>query len=187
MDERGFYGEPGQLVCQRCSRGIDRDGNHPAQRYAGTYTGLCETCVVAPAMLAETLYDGAQVWDWPPHCPAWRTDRQKFIAYPGCAECRGHGRMVVSRHDAHGGDYPYNCRSCLLRYAAASERVVYQESAREHQRLWEERYRNYHGWGEKSRTRALCVLPEREAIEWFRYLMEEEAPQVPPGVFPLRN
>lgn len=111
----GFPPEGLTLYCRRCGTALSGDGgNRPAETYAGTYTGLCYACqrVGAFPLRTEAL-DGAVWWEWPPHCPSWRRDRQTFVGYPDCTECGGRGRELVSR--AVGGSYPRNCRGCMDR------------------------------------------------------------------------
>lgn len=91
------------------------DGDHPAELYAGTYTGLCYSCQNADMIKLEDLPGGFERWSFPPQCPGWRRDREEFIGKRGCPECGGMGRNIVSRHDREGGNYSRSC-DCIRGY-----------------------------------------------------------------------
>lgn len=40
----GMLGPIGSIHCNRCGKPLNKDGGHPAELYAGTYTGLCYGC-----------------------------------------------------------------------------------------------------------------------------------------------
>lgn len=103
--------------CKQCDKPLNADGYHPAELYAGTYTGLCYKCQNSDVRLIYTApLDGCQSWEFPPHCPSWRRDRERFLAYPACEKCEGKGRLWVGRSDAQGGSYSQQCPDCSARY-----------------------------------------------------------------------
>jgi len=103
--------------CRQCGRQLNADGGHPAELYAGTYTGLCYQCERSGERLVHVArLDGAEVWEFPPHCPSWRRDRERFIGFRGCQVCAGKGRLWVGRADAQGGSYTEQCKECSARY-----------------------------------------------------------------------
>ena len=102
--------------CWRCNEVLNADGNHPAELYAGTFTGLCYRCEREAPRVVKTYHDGAVRISYLPHCPAWRRDREEFIAYPDCPECGGKGRHWVRRPSNKGGSYPVQCHVCLTRF-----------------------------------------------------------------------
>lgn len=103
--------------CKQCDKPLNADGYHPAELYAGTYTGLCYRCERSDVRLLYTApLDGCQSWEFPPHCPSWRRDRERFLAYPGCEKCKGKGRLWVRRSDTQGGSYSQQCPDCSTRY-----------------------------------------------------------------------
>jgi hypothetical protein len=67
-------------------------------------------------LLQVNPLDGAQHWEFPPHCPSWRRDRERFIGYEGCAQCEGKGRLWVGRADSQGGSYAKQCEGCGARF-----------------------------------------------------------------------
>lgn len=116
------------VKCSNCDKVL---GQNPAENYAGTYTGLCYTCERADVFVAKAEPDGAQHLSYPPHCPAWRRDREMFKAYTDCQECNGKGRQVISRTDAQGGSYPIQCESCSKRYHGHPIRVANAAKAKQ--------------------------------------------------------
>lgn len=118
MDRDGMLAGPGVLPCRGCGNGLDADGGHPAERYAGTFTGLCYTCERSQAFdTGERSTSGAQLWSHPPHAPSWRRDRETFDWFPDCTnpKCQ-HGRIWISRPNTIGGDYTTACPSCWKRH-----------------------------------------------------------------------
>jgi hypothetical protein len=114
MDRNGML--PADISCVRCARPLNADGGHPAELYAGTYNGLCYPCTSAPAFVARTAtLDGAREVSWPPHCPSWRRDREKHIAYEGCPICDGLGITLSTRTYGSSGHW---CEPCMIRYSA---------------------------------------------------------------------
>lgn len=116
----GFYP---QHDCKKCGKPLNADGYHPAELYAGTYTGLCYGCEKSGPFVAKEHLDGAQTISYPPHCPSWRRDREEQIAYPDCPDCEGKGRFYVSRPFASGGGYYRYCPNCLGRFSSHPLRV----------------------------------------------------------------
>jgi hypothetical protein len=56
---------------------------------------------------------GAEIWSHPPHCPAWRRDRELYTWWPACTApgCE-HGRVIKWGGFA-GTSHTANCRACL--------------------------------------------------------------------------
>lgn len=114
MDSHGMLPAHG---CKQCGKPLNADGYHPAELYAGTYTGLCYQCERSgERIIAVSPVDGAETWEFPPHCPSWRRARERFNGYPGCEQCGGKGRLWVGRSDAQGGSYSAQCEQCSQRY-----------------------------------------------------------------------
>lgn len=133
----GFYPE---CNCTHCGAPLHGQGSgYPAERYAGTYNGLCYPCTSRAAEVVETWSDGSVTVEHPPHCPSWRRDRERFTAYPGCVVCNGSGRIRVSRRDSMGGDYTVQCEACWERRyphkALIRERERLERRGREVERL----------------------------------------------------
>jgi len=118
MDRDGMLGAPGEIKCRGCGKGLDADGGHPAERYAGTFTGLCYGCEGGPAFdTGKREASGAEVWSHPPHAPSWRRDRQTYVWFHDCSNPRcQHGRTWISRSDPQGGSYTVNCPACWKRH-----------------------------------------------------------------------
>lgn len=144
MDREGVLGAPGELKCKQCGVGLDANGGRPAERYAGTYTGLCYGCERSRSFdTGERLLSGAQVWSHPPHCPSWRRDREMFWWFPDCQNprCR-HGSVWVSRRSSQGGSYTENCPACFKRHCDHPDVVAksaYDASVLSAQRQWSRR------------------------------------------------
>jgi len=103
--------------CRQCGRPLNADGGHPAELYAGTYTGLCYRCERSgERRIKVDPVDGAETWEFPPHCPSWRRAREQFVGFTGCGICEGKGRIWVSRADSRGGSYAVQCEECSGRY-----------------------------------------------------------------------
>lgn len=104
--------------CKRCGKPLHGQGTgYPAELYAGTYTGLCYPCTNSGAYVEKTYpLDGAILLNYPPHCPSWRRDRETYIAYHDCPDCKGKGMWIVSRHPGQGGSYPRYCLKCHNRF-----------------------------------------------------------------------
>lgn len=112
MDERGFLPPH---PCRACNEPLSGHmGDRPAETYAGTATGLCYSCERAPAVLLRTEADGAEVWEWPPHCPSWRRDRETSYYYADC-DCR--------RGTRGSGYSRTTCRECSGRYLAFQDHL----------------------------------------------------------------
>jgi hypothetical protein len=116
----GFYPDH---ECKQCGKALGGTKHgpgsygRPAELYAGTYTGLCYTCQNKnDYVLYIYPLDNAQQISAPPHCPNWRRDRELYIAYADCSDCKGKGRKMISRSFANGGPYPQYCKTCFDRF-----------------------------------------------------------------------
>lgn len=137
MDDRGFLPP---CDCARCGRPLQGMGEgRPAERYAGTYTGLCYECNDRPPECGGvSALDGARYWEYPPHAPSWRRDREGgHVGYADCPRCRGRG--VVNWPVASGTPYT-QCEDCTARYDAHPLRQRYQDGCREIYRRANERF-----------------------------------------------
>lgn len=103
--------------CGRCESELNPNGFRPAELYAGTYTGLCYKCQNSPAFCTHVeLIDRAEHWEFPPHCPSWRRDRESYVGYSDCNDCDGRGSKMVSRSFPSGGPYRTYCDICFSKY-----------------------------------------------------------------------
>jgi hypothetical protein len=115
MDDRGML--PAEWVCLRCGKPLDADGGRPAERYAGTYNGLCYPCTAAGPYVTEVAVpDGCRRLSYPPSCPSWRRDRETELAYPDCGRCLGTGRYTWAQSGR--GRSRTSCEACRARYYA---------------------------------------------------------------------
>lgn len=113
----GMLGSEGSIPCNRCGEPLNPHGHRPAELYAGTYTGLCYRCQNSSAFCTHVeLLDMAEHWEFPPHCPSWRRDRESYVGYSDCNDCDGRGSKWVSRSDPQGGSYRTYCDACFSRY-----------------------------------------------------------------------
>lgn len=111
----GMY--PADWACRACGKTLNADGMHPAELYAGTFTGLCYGCERSGSYVVpgSELPDGGRLISHPPASPSWRRDRTTHWAYPDCEECGGKGaRMRYS----NWGQYLEYCRPCMTRVMA---------------------------------------------------------------------
>jgi hypothetical protein len=129
MDDSGMF--TAELNCLRCGKVLNADGNHPAEVYAGTCTGLCYGCTKEGTYVTEVaVLDGALRVSWPPHLPSWRRDRESYYAYAGCETCGGQG---VEQNTSDGriarssGCWGVQCRACLDRYVNHPARALDQD------------------------------------------------------------
>ena len=113
MDKDGMLPSHG---CNRCGKPLNSDGNHPAELYAGTYTGLCYSCERDSFYILEEYEDGSALISYPPNCPSHRRARGKYVAFPDCPTCNGTGRIHVSRGWSAGGSYYSYCKECSKRH-----------------------------------------------------------------------
>jgi len=120
MSEKSWDGMYPKHSCKKCGKPLNADGNHPAELYTGTYTGLCYGCEKSSAYVVKEYRDGAKRISYPPHCPSWRRNREEFVAYDDCPDCGGKGRKMISRTFGVGGSYPINCEKCADRYYGES-------------------------------------------------------------------
>lgn len=115
MDDRGML--PAAGVCPRCGKPLDADGGHPAERYAGTYNGLCYPCTANGLYVVEAAgLDRCRRMSCPPSCPSWRRDRETELAYPGCEQCPGAGGYTWAQSGR--GRTRTSCEACRSRYYA---------------------------------------------------------------------
>ena len=125
FDDQGMYP---QHDCKACGKPLNADGGHPAELYAGTYTGLCYECEKKGAYEEKELPSGAKMMSHPPHCPSWRRDRERFYWFPDCANQRcDKGREMVSRSLSLGGSYPVQCPACMRRHSTSPATVAEDE------------------------------------------------------------
>ena len=126
--------------CKQCSAVLggtnhgtadDPSYDRPAELYMGTYTGLCYSCQNAEVTIIEVYPDSAKLKEYPPHCPSWRRDRERYTAFDDCAECGGKGFKWVVRADALGGSYPVHCEACNRRHNAKEYARRDREEARD--------------------------------------------------------
>lgn len=129
-------------TCKRCGRQLQGLGDgRPAESYAGTYTGLCYDCERQGERLLRTAFDGCATWEFPPHCPAWRRDREQFKGYAGCPVCRGKGRLMRYQEPRFGGSYSTNCEPCSKRYYAHPRRRGWERRLKQLKTAAENRFR----------------------------------------------
>jgi len=110
MSWNGFL--PEGTKCEQCGTVLKKD----AESYAGTFTGLCRVCENISVRIEKVFFDRAVRKSYPPHCPSWRRDRNQFIAYEDCPECKGTGKKTITRGMAYGGSYLINCSSCSYKF-----------------------------------------------------------------------
>ncbi len=116
-DDQGMYP---QHPCKGCGKPLNTDGGHPAELYAGTYTGLCYACERKGPFVVATFEDSCRLVSHPPHCPSWRRDREEYCWYENCDQCQ-QGRVTVSRSNSAGGSYTQSCPACAPRHYAFVE------------------------------------------------------------------
>lgn len=105
---------PAGWQCLGCGKTLNADGGHPAELYAGTYTGLCYGCERKPSYIQGTYtLDGALLLSYPPHAPSWRRARESFTAYVDCGTCEGRGRLMKR---GQWEQYPVQCQMCFERF-----------------------------------------------------------------------
>lgn len=137
MDDRGFLPP---CDCMRCGKPLEGMGQgHPAERYTGTYTGLCYACNDRPPeCMGVSALDGAQYWEYPPHSPSWRRYREGgYVGYADCARCDGRG--VTNWPVSYGTAYK-SCDDCHARYDAHPLRQRYEAGTRQIYKLANERF-----------------------------------------------
>lgn len=170
----GWDGMLPRRNCERCGKPLNQDGAHPAELYAGTFTGLCYVCERAGGYALETYRDGAKRISYPPHCPSWRRDREEYTAYEDCTECNGTGRHAISRDYSKGGSYPVQCKACSERYysdklrdRASNALSRLREKAQEH---YENLLKANRIYGKARKGDAPPEIVEQcrtEAIDWY--------------------
>lgn len=144
MNADGHLGAPGTLPCLTCGKPLNPNGHRPAETYAGTFTGECYSCQGRGAFFTGvTFASGAQVWSHPPHCPAWRRDRETFTYWPGC-EGQGcaTGRVMKNSAGPFGGQHSAQCPACWAKHEAhptTVEEYRAREARNVASREWERR------------------------------------------------
>ena len=107
--------------CKECGKLLNADGGHPAELYAGTYTGLCYACERKDPYVLQEFYDGSKLVSHPPCSPSHRRDRTSHVWYPDCLVCMM-GVVRYRRGWRDGGDsYTSYCPSCQWRHCAYEE------------------------------------------------------------------
>lgn len=148
----GMY--PSTWTCRGCGCPLNADGFHPAELYAGTYTGLCYDCERKPFFVASTYaLDGAMRVSYPPSRPSWRRDREEFVAYADCETCGGGG--IGSVDSLRGSTYRHYCAACHDRFYAHPLR---DRAIRHRQHLYEAAERV---WQSELTRIARSLLPKR--------------------------
>ena len=121
MDKDGFYPIHN---CKRCNKPLQGQGSgRPAELYAGTYTGLCYPCTNAPMIILRQYPDGAQRKEYSPYRPSYRRNRNSYIAYDDCDDCKGLG--YTYRYQRHGSYRAY-CDTCSRRFYKHPIRQAYE-------------------------------------------------------------
>lgn len=113
MDQEGMLP---QHPCKNCGKMLNADGYHPAELYLGTYTGLCYDCEGKGPFIVDEYIDGAKRISYPPNSPAWSREREEYVAYADCPECKGKGMTRVSKSAPHGGSFRKFCKTCSQRF-----------------------------------------------------------------------
>jgi hypothetical protein len=116
-DAQGMYP---QHPCCECGKPLNADGGHPAELYAGTYTGLCYACERKGPSVVSVYEDGGKLVSHPPSCPSHSRYRDEYFWYEDCRVCRM-GRVSVSRPLSQGGSYGCYCAACMRRRTAFVE------------------------------------------------------------------
>lgn len=118
MDKQGML--PADVFCLRCAKPLDADGGHPAERYLGTYNGLCYRCTSeGPYVAAVAVLDGCRRVSWAPAEPSYRRSRENFYGYEGCENCEGMGVAGYRSTGGYwcGGRSREYCKPCQGRYS----------------------------------------------------------------------
>ena len=109
--------------CKWCGSKLrGHDSGYPAELYAGTYTGLCYSCTSSKPFMEKEWADGCQLWNFPPHQPSWRRDRETYFYHASCKQGCDHGRVYASR--GQGGFYYRYCEYCLDKYCSNKFRIA---------------------------------------------------------------
>lgn len=107
-----------QHDCKQCQNPLSE-----TERYAGIYTGICNSCMYLPAYIIGCYkIDNCLIVSHPPNSPSHRRDRHVHHSYIDCAVCKGKGCILEYRSFASGGSYYRYCVNCLDRYCNQSQR-----------------------------------------------------------------
>lgn len=114
--------------CKKCQKPLQGQGEgRPAELYAGTFTGLCYSCQNGGDYIVLTEKDGARHISCAPSCPSWRRDRENYISYANCENCKGIGYFWKSgRYDR----YRSYCEPCVKRHSENKFRIKYHRIAK---------------------------------------------------------
>ncbi len=124
FDKDGMYP---QHNCSDCGKSLNADGGHPAELYAGTYTGLCYDCERKPQVtMRKYTRDNALMVSCPPLCPSHRRDRETFHVYADCPDCAG--VVKTEWHSGHPWGYTsyVRCTTCRERFYNAPWRKAFE-------------------------------------------------------------
>jgi hypothetical protein len=116
---------PAGTKCKRCGKVLNADGGHPAELYAGTYTGECYSCARENGRVERGYPTGARELSYLDDYQPLR--RSQFTAYADCEVCQGQGYIHISRALAFGGSYKSYCQPCLDRHLAAKQEMARQQ------------------------------------------------------------
>lgn len=106
---------PAGITCKNCDAELGT--RNPAERYAGTYTGLCYKCQnQGPFIIARYNMDGAIEISYAPSSPSWRRDREDYVAYKDCENCKGTGYKWSTRTPPSAGSYRSYCKLCFNKF-----------------------------------------------------------------------
>jgi hypothetical protein len=114
-----------QHPCKWCGKLLNQDGYHPAELYAGTYTGLCYACEGLGPRILQEFYDGCKLVSHPPSSPSYRRNRDEHYWYPDCSNKKCNMGTVWEWRPyvpgLGGGSYRSYCPDCLRRHCAWTE------------------------------------------------------------------
>jgi hypothetical protein len=104
--------------CRGCGRQLNADGHHPAELYAGTFTGLCYPCTDAVAFRVgePSRLDGAERWSHRPYCPSHRREREIRVWYPDCDHPKCHHGQTTHSSYSNPWGWVQQCETCSKRY-----------------------------------------------------------------------
>lgn len=128
MDKDGML--PDWVTCKGCGCEL---GKVKAERYLGTYNGLCYPCTNKPYYITRRYQlDNAIQLSYPPHSPAWRRDRETYTSYEDCEDCNGLGQHL--KYGSFFNSYRVQCKTCsnkFYNHPVRKQRQEYIEAERE--------------------------------------------------------